>query len=211
MDLGLHLNLSKCFLFWPTAQQVSVLESYLPGLPEFITFSIRVLDTPIAAEDYVAIELDATLIPVRIAHTHLAEINDPQIELQLLRACFVTCKVNYLCRIVPPPQLALFLRTSTSPSRQSSNRSPESVLGPGVDPSGGRYSHLDINLAHAHALQAVAFLDSLQGEVAAVHKRYTPCTLAVPDDPAVGLARDPLLAQSDFHPAQAAVFSLYDF
>jgi hypothetical protein len=113
---------------WDTPKSVEMLpllahgpagfiESYLPGLPEFITFGIRVLGTPVAADDYVAIELDATLIPVRIAHTHLAEINDRQIELQLhLRACFVSCEVNHLFRIVQPPQLALFLRTSTSPS-----------------------------------------------------------------------------------------------
>jgi hypothetical protein len=77
--LGLNLNLLKCRLFWPTAPPVSVLESYPPGLPEFNTFGIQVLGTPVGADDYVVRELDATLTPLRVAHTHLAMMDDPQI------------------------------------------------------------------------------------------------------------------------------------
>jgi hypothetical protein len=159
---------------WDTPKSVEMLpllahgpagfiESYLPGLPEFITFGIRVLGTPVAADDYVAIELDATLIPVRIAHTHLAEINDRQIELQLhLRACFVSCEVNHLFRIVQPPQLALFFENfdfTICGSLAIVLQSPFSDQA--WIQAGGKYSHWDIDLAHAHALQAAAFLGSL--------------------------------------------------
>ena len=43
----------------------------------------------------------STLTPTFDAHTLLSDLNDPQIELHLLRGCLNTCKVNHLLRTVP--------------------------------------------------------------------------------------------------------------
>ena len=34
--------------------------------------------------------------------SHLLDIDDPQVDLHLLRSCFSLCKLNYLLRTVPP-------------------------------------------------------------------------------------------------------------
>jgi hypothetical protein len=174
--LGLNLNLSKCRLFGPTAPPVSVLESYPTGLPEFNTFGIRVLVTPVGADDYVAREFEATLTPLRVARSHLVMMDDPQIELQLPRACFAMSKANHLCRTVPPPQFALFSEHFDSTIRASLAIVLQSPL--------SDQAWIQAGLALSHALAWSMFMRYKQRRLKVPFSvRWRLCTISMPPPP----------------------------
>jgi hypothetical protein len=62
-----------------------------------------VLGTPVGDTTFVKAALARRLPDVQAAHSLITEMDDPQIELHLLRACFGYCKVNHLARTVPTP------------------------------------------------------------------------------------------------------------
>ena len=100
---GLRLNLSKCEIFWPSGDQsfcefpadisrvllnkggVDLLGSPIFGSHEFF-------------EDFVKWKVKSIVD----MQSHLLDIDDPQVDLHLLRSCFSLCKLNYLLRTVPP-------------------------------------------------------------------------------------------------------------
>ena len=98
---GLHPNLSRCEVFWPSGDQsfadfppavkrvvlsqtggVDFLGSLIWGSPEFLsTFVGSVVDR------------------VSVLQTCLQDLEDPQVELLLLRSCLGVCKLNHLYRL----------------------------------------------------------------------------------------------------------------
>ena len=106
-DFGLHLNLSKCEIFWPTGDQ---------SFPEFPAEICRVLlnkngvdllGSPIFGsdvffEDFVKSKVESILA----MQSHPVDIDDPQVALHLLQSCLSLCKLNYLLRTVPPNAVA---------------------------------------------------------------------------------------------------------
>ena len=90
-DFGLHLNLGKCEVFWPSGNQ-SFPE--LPSQSMCLREGIELLGSPIYGTE-------------KFAQSHLSNLNNPQVELQLLRSCLSICKINYnhLLRTVPPDLL----------------------------------------------------------------------------------------------------------
>ena len=90
--LGLHLNLSKCEIFWPSGDQ-----SFPEFPPEMCRLSISdggvdLLGSPILGseeftEAYVLNKVDKVLA----MQDHLDDLEDPQVELHLLRSCLGLC------------------------------------------------------------------------------------------------------------------------
>jgi hypothetical protein len=97
--LGLHLNPSKCILYWPT---------YNPAwdtFPEEIirtTEGVKLLGSPIGTDSFTQEQVSKTVITLRPIMDAVSDINDPQIELTLLRACVGFPKIVFSLRVCPP-------------------------------------------------------------------------------------------------------------
>ena len=95
---GLHLNLSKCELFWPSGD----------SFPEFPTSinrageGLELLGSPIwGTDNFFDQFLFSRLAKVTAAQDSIAILEDPQVELHLLRSCLGSCKIIHLLRTVP--------------------------------------------------------------------------------------------------------------
>jgi len=105
-DFGLHLNLSKCELFWPSGD---------PTFPEFPSDIRRVtglelLGSPLWGDECFFNEfLSSRLDKVATIQDKLALLEDPQVELHLLRSCLSSCKIIHLLRTVPHSVLKPYL------------------------------------------------------------------------------------------------------
>ena len=92
-SLGLELNASKCNVFAPTYQ------SEWNDLPEELQKSIdgiTLLGTPVGSQSYIHNVVDKKVKNIITAIDLLPELNDPQAELCLLRACFGNSKIAHL-------------------------------------------------------------------------------------------------------------------
>ena len=98
----LHLNMKKCEVFWPSGDQ-SFFE-----LPEDVQRvrdkqgGVELLGSPIWGtadffKSFVATQVEKTME----LQSHLGDLEDPQVELHLLRSCLGTCKIGHLLRTVP--------------------------------------------------------------------------------------------------------------
>jgi hypothetical protein len=104
------------------------------------------------------------LSPLFIAHEALAEMDDPQIELLLLRGNFSACKVNHLCRTVPAHQFGPFANSQDAAFRGCPATVLQSaVTDPAWDQAGLPLARGGLGLAHASDLSAAASLGFLQG------------------------------------------------
>jgi len=100
---GLHVNLEKCEVFWPSGTQD------FPELPADVKRVGRIqggldlLGSPVFGsaeffESFPGKRVDKVLA----SQAHLADLDDPQVELHLLRSCLGLCKVVSLLRTTPP-------------------------------------------------------------------------------------------------------------
>jgi len=82
-EFGLHLNLSKCELFWPFGDS-------FPLFPHDIrrVTGLELLGSPLWGDD-------------DFFKDKLCLLDDRQVELHLLRSCLSSCKIVYLLRTVP--------------------------------------------------------------------------------------------------------------
>ena len=100
-SFGLHLNLSKCEIFWPSVNQ---------QFPEFapedqsinnVTGGAELLGSPIhGSEKFFANSVAKRIDRVLSCQDHLSDLEDRQGELHLLRNYLGLCKVNHLIRTV---------------------------------------------------------------------------------------------------------------
>ena len=106
-EFGIYVNMSKCEVFWPSGDQ------------DFPTFDSRVrrininssgselLGSPIVGTDTFFDEFfKARVDYVLDAQSHLSDLDDPQVEIHLLRSCMSICKLNHLLRTTPPDTVA---------------------------------------------------------------------------------------------------------
>ena len=113
-DFGLCPNLSKCEVFWPLGDQQF---SEFPSSVRRVIFSDSsgpaFLGSPVwGSSSYFTSFVSAVIDKVSALQGHLQDLENPQVELHLLRSCLGVCKVNHFLRTVPPnsilPQLQLF-------------------------------------------------------------------------------------------------------
>ena len=91
------MNPRKCELFWPSGDQLfhefneSILRLY-----------VSLLGSPLwGIEHFTVKALNVLIDKVKGLQTLILELDDPQVELHLLRSCFNVCKINHLLRTVP--------------------------------------------------------------------------------------------------------------
>ena len=100
---GLLVNVDKCEVFWPSGDQT---------FPEFPSEIKRVyqseggatlLGSPVyGKDDFIDSTLAKVVDKVLNSQNHLQDLDNPQVELHLLRSCLGSCKLNSLLRTVPP-------------------------------------------------------------------------------------------------------------
>ena len=91
-SFGLTLNLKKCEIFWSSEDST------------FQDFPSEVY-RPLQTSEYFDIFAAALFDKVKHLQDLLPELEDPQVELQLLRQRLSCCKVVHMLRTVPPHML----------------------------------------------------------------------------------------------------------
>ena len=107
---GLLLNLQKCEVFWPSGD---------PSFPEFpdgvqraqdISGGAELLGSPVFGPDsFFDDSFGKKIDKVLFYQDQLTDLEDPQVELLLLRSCLSLCKVNHLLRTVPSDKVNVHL------------------------------------------------------------------------------------------------------
>ena len=100
---GLHLNLSKCEIYWPSGDQA------FPDFPVEITrigeiqHGVELLGSPVFGDaDFFCAAVGRRVSRVLAAQAHLEDLDHPQVALHLLQSCLSIRKINHLLRTVPP-------------------------------------------------------------------------------------------------------------
>jgi len=105
-QFGLHLNLSKCELFWPSGDSFPEFPTNIKRMSE----GLELLGSPIwGKKEFFDQFLSSCLAKVSAAQDRISILEDPQVELHLLRSCLGSCKIVHLLRTVPFTVLCPFL------------------------------------------------------------------------------------------------------
>ena len=99
---GLHLNTSKCEVFWPSGNQ-----QFLDFPPEVqriteVAGGAELLGAPLCGSDaFFAMSVAKRIDKISDCQNRLSDLDDLQVELHLLRSCLGLCKLNHIIRTVP--------------------------------------------------------------------------------------------------------------
>ena len=106
--LGLHLNLEKCEVFWPSG------DSSFPDFPTEISRvknGVSLLESPVWGRTGYTIDFVSAIVHKASALQQLlGGQEDPQVELHLLRSCLSTCKLSDILQTVPPGDIDICLK-----------------------------------------------------------------------------------------------------
>ena len=98
---GLH---PKCEVFWPSGDQSFV--DFPPAVKRVVLSQaggIDFLGSSIwGSPDFLSSFMGSVVDRVSVLQTRLQDLEDPQVELLLLRSCLGVCKLNYLLQTIPP-------------------------------------------------------------------------------------------------------------
>ena len=100
---GLHLNMKKCEVFWPSGDQ------FFSEFPEEVCRvrdeqgGVELLGSPVwGTSDFIKSFVATQVGRILELQSCLGDLEDPQVELHLLRSCLSTGKIRHLLRTVPP-------------------------------------------------------------------------------------------------------------
>jgi len=103
--LGLVLNLGKCEIWWPQLDMQAV-ASFPDQIKRVTTKGIKLLGSGVGDADYIDNVIGKQKVgKIEEILKMLKKVEDPQIQLHLLRVCYVFPKFNYLIRTCPPGTL----------------------------------------------------------------------------------------------------------
>ena len=98
-QFGLYLNHSKCELFWPSG------DATFPEFPPDILRledGVSLLGSPLwGSRDFFVSTIAQLVDRVVIIQSKIANLDDPQVALHLLRSCLGIGKINHILRTVP--------------------------------------------------------------------------------------------------------------
>lgn len=96
---GLILNPAKCEVYWPSGDQSF---SEFPPTITRLRDGVSLLGSPVyGSKSFASNTVLHQVQQIGLLQSSITELNDPQIELHLLRSCLSVCKVNHLLRTVP--------------------------------------------------------------------------------------------------------------
>ena len=92
LSLGLHVNLSKCGVLWPSGDQT---HPKFPLEVHQLSDGIELLGLPMfETSEFFSSYFKKQVEQVVEAHSHLSDLENPQVELQLLRSCLSILKLT---------------------------------------------------------------------------------------------------------------------
>lgn len=104
-ELGLHINLSKCRLFWPTDPgPSSTLRAALPEIP-FCTDGIVVLGAPVGSQAFTSSTSAFFKDKIDACNTTLDKVSiigDARTRFHLHRVCASACRLQHAFKLTPP-------------------------------------------------------------------------------------------------------------
>jgi hypothetical protein len=98
--LGLHINLPKCELWWPTLN--SRLDEFPPGVTRLASSGVALLGSAVGSEAFAESELSKRVDKMSVMLSTLDEFEDAQVQLALLRVCLGMPKLAYSLRTSAP-------------------------------------------------------------------------------------------------------------
>ena len=108
-SFSLYINLSKCELYWPSGD--SSFPNFHPTIKRINpkNSGLELLGSPIWGppqfyDAFLSVQFDKIVA----IQDKLVDLEDPQVELHLLRSCLSICKVTHLLRCVPSSSLGSF-------------------------------------------------------------------------------------------------------
>jgi len=103
---GLYINFSKCELYWPCGD--NTFPDFHPAIKR-INPESGGLESPVWSHTSFFDSLLSThLDKILAVQDKLTLLEDPQVELHLLRSCLSVCKVTHILRCVPTSSLGTF-------------------------------------------------------------------------------------------------------
>ena len=96
-DVGLHINLGKCEVFWPSGDQE--FPSFPPEIHRLCVSSngVELLGSPIfGSHEFFDNFFKSRIDKLLDAQDRLPDLDNPQIALHLLRSCLSLSKINHL-------------------------------------------------------------------------------------------------------------------
>lgn len=103
---GLHFNLSKCKVWWPTPPHVIVQENYPSQLKQDYSEGTLILNAPVGSQPYMESYFTDHVRSLQPLLDSIANLEDVHVAFQLLRNCFGFCRISHLLRVVPPASTA---------------------------------------------------------------------------------------------------------
>jgi len=104
-SIGIHLNLQKSLLFWPSKLAFTLHSQIFPKSIPYCIRGVVILGTPIGSKEFIASYFDNKLQKNLKTIAKLPKLNDPQISFTLLNKCLNLCKVGYYLRTTPSSEI----------------------------------------------------------------------------------------------------------
>lgn len=101
--LGLHINLPKCELWWPTPNPR--MHEFPRDITRVLTAGVTLLGSTIGSAAFAADDFGSRVARMASKLQLLSALEDPQIQLQLLRTCLGMPTLVYSLRTQPPASL----------------------------------------------------------------------------------------------------------
>ena len=116
---GVYVNISKCEVFWPSGdQEFQGIDSRVRRV-NITSYGSELLGSPIVGtRDYFDEFFKQRVDHILHCQSKLSDLDDPQIEMHLLRSCLSLCKLNHLLRTTPPAVAQIQLERFDSGQRQ---------------------------------------------------------------------------------------------
>ncbi len=99
---GLHLNMSKCTVWWPNLPENETTSDYPIPVRLLRNEGHNVLKVPIGSHRHMIQASTRRVQELRGLFDVVVALDDAHASFTLLRSCLSTCQVNYLLRTVPP-------------------------------------------------------------------------------------------------------------
>ena len=93
-SFGLHINLDKCELYWPSGDQTF---PEFPSEVRCLSEGIELLGSPVhRSVKFLRPSTAKRVDKILESQSNLGDLDDPQVELHLLQSCWSVCKVNHI-------------------------------------------------------------------------------------------------------------------
>ena len=175
--LGLHLNLKKCELWWPSVN-LAQWDLYPPEIIRNVQDGCELLGSALGSASHANLLVMKRVLKIQSITEKLLEIMDPQIELALLRSCIGLPKINFALRTVHP----FFIADSLSLFDETIRAAIDKIVGGGLTPEAHVQSQLPIfmgglGIPSASMLAPAAFIGSLAQSIAFLNTLDSSCSL----------------------------------